>query len=232
TVAALTGATDAHVLVPASSTADGEPALGDDVLAYDDALAGELLAAAREDDPDARAIAAEAARAGLWLAELDAPQPVLVAFDRGETDELGAALETVASLAGGPSVDLDETIAAGHGSVALADAEPDEDRVAAVTAYLDDQAGLTTISTALTGPAAFLGETRAELQQLLAVGWRDGPEAWSERAEARAILNDDRAHAIELQQQQPVQLLSGSAPMPVWIRNDLPYPAEVTIIAV
>jgi len=232
TVAALTGATDAHVLVPASSTADGEPALGDDVLAYDDALAGELLAAAREDDPDARAIAAEAARAGLWLAELDATQPVLVAFDRGETDELGAALETVASLAGGPSVDLDETIAAGHGSVALADAEPDEDRVAAVTTYLDDQAGLTTISTALTGPAAFLGETRAELQQLLAVGWRDEPEAWSERAEALAILNDDRAHAIELQQQQPVQLLSGSAPMPVWIRNDLPYPAEVTIIAV
>ena len=232
TVAALTGATDAHVLVPASSTADGEPTLGDDVLAYDDALAGELLAAAREDDPDARAIAAEAARAGLWLAELDATQPVLVAFDRGETDELGAALETVASLAGGPSVDLDETIAAGRGSVTLADAEPDEGRVAAVTAYLDDQAGLTTISTALTGPAAFLGETRAELQQLLAVGWRDEPEAWSERAEALAVLNDDRAHAIELQQQQPVQLLSGSAPMPVWIRNDLPYPAEVTIIAI
>lgn len=232
TVAALTADSDAHVLVPASSTTNDEPALGDAVLAYDDELASALLGAAREEDPDLQAAETEIARAQLWLAELDADGPLLVAFDRGETDGLAAAIETATSLAGQRPVSLEATLDAADGSVALDDTEPDTSRIAAIAGYLDDQPGLTTISTALAEPAAFLGETRAEMQQLLSVAWQDDAEGWSERAEALAVLNDDRAHAIELQQQQPVQLLSGSAPMPVWIRNDLPYPAEVTIVAV
>ena len=230
TVAALTAGVDARVLVPASSTVDGAPALGDTVLAYDDELADVLIEAGEAADPDG--LGTELARARLWLEELEADEPLLIAFDRGEVEGLAAALDTVTSLSGPSSPALDETLAAAAGSVPLDDREPDADRAAAVTAYLNDQAGLTTISTALAEPAAFLGETRAELQQLLAVGWLDDAEAWSARAEALAALNDDRAHAIEVQQQQPVQLLSGSAPMPVWIRNDLPYPAEVTIVAI
>lgn len=232
TVAALTAGADARVLAPASSTVDGAPALGDAVLAYDDGLADALMTAAEETDPDALALDTEVARAQLWLEELAADEPLLIAFDRGDTEHLAAAVETVTSLSGRETVGLDEILEVGSGSVALEEAPADEGRVAAVTAYLDDQAGLTTISTALAEPAAFLGETRAELQQLLAVGWQGDPDAWGVRATALAALNDDRAHAIEVQQQQPVQLLSGSAPMPVWIRNDLPYPAEVTIVAI
>jgi hypothetical protein len=232
TVAALTDGTDARVLAPASSTTDDEPSLGADVLAYDDELASALLAAGREEDPDRRALETEAVRAQLWLAELDADAPLLIAFDRAETDGLADALEAATSLGSGKLVGLGGVLDAAGGSVSLRDAEPDEDRVAALAGYAEDQPGLTTISTALAEPAAFLGATRAEMQQLLSVAWQGDDEGWDARAEALAILNDDRAHAIELQQQQPVQLLSGSALMPVWIRNDLPYPAEVTIIAV
>lgn len=231
-VDALARDNDARVLVPASSTAADAPALGGEVLAYDDALAGSLLSAAREEDPEARDLAIELARAQLWITEAEAEEPLIVAFDRGEADELSVALHAATALSSQAPLGLGEVLDASGGSVALDEATPDAERIDAIGAYLDAQAGLTTISTALAHPAAFLGETRAELQQLLAVGWNDDAEGWSARAESLAALNIDRAGAIEMQQQQPVQLLSGSAPMPVWIRNDLPYAAEVTIIAI
>ena len=222
-VEALTDPGDARVLVPASSTTSHEPALGAAVLAYDDTLAGDLLAASADE--------IDVARAEAWLAEIEAEGPLLVAFDRGETPRLEAALDA-ASFAGQKPVTLDEVLAAGRGSVDLIDADPDSPRIDAIHAYLDDREGLATISTALKNPAAFLGETTAEVQQLLSVSWSDDDSEWTERASALSDLNDDRAHAIEIQEQQPIQLLSGSAPLPVWIRNDLPYPAEVTIVAI
>lgn len=252
TVSALTADRDAHVLVPASSTSDGSARLGDDALAYDDELSDLLLDAARESDPEARENAVDVARTEIWRAASASDGPLLLALDRmgsdalttdadgatvvdaelevsaeGLADAVGAALENPAAT----GASLKDVLGEAEGSVSLVDAEHDPERTAAVTDYLDISPDLEHISTALDNPDLFLGQVRAEAQRVLAVSWVTNPEAWSVRAENFAALNADRAVAIDLQDPQPVQLLSPEAPMPVWIRNDLPYPATVTIVA-
>ncbi|WP_110587933.1 DUF6049 family protein [Microbacterium suaedae] len=251
-VTALAGDTDARVLVPASSTVDGDTHLGDDVLAYADALSAQLLDAAREGDAVARAQALTAATAEIWLAASEADGPLLLALDRmgsdalttdaegativdaelslsseGLADAVDAAMATPAVT----STSLDGVLSAADGSVSLIDVDADPERRGAVEAYLEDQPALTHISKALESPEVFTGQVRAEILRVLSVGWVTNPQGFAEQSERLSALNDDRAVAIDIQQPAPVQLLSPEAPMPVWIRNDLPYPAHVTIVA-
>ncbi|WP_156761423.1 DUF6049 family protein [Microbacterium karelineae] len=251
-VAALADGSDARVIVPASSTTDGAARLGDDALAYDDALSDRLLEIARASDPVVRAQAISAATAEVWLAASESDQPLLLALDRMGSDALttdsegativdaelemsaeglAGAVDAVLSTPALTGATLRDVLDAAHGSVSLSDVPPDEERRAAVEAYLEDEPQIAHISKALENPALFTGQVRAELLRLLSVGWATNPEGFAERSASLAALADDRAVAIDIQQPAPVQLLSPEAPMPVWIRNDLPYPARVTIIA-
>ena len=254
TVSALVGDSAARVLVPASTTPNGSAALGDDALAYDDALSNDLLEAARLGDSAQRERALTVATAEIWLAASQSDQPLLLALDRMGSDDLttddtGTEIvdgeldlsaeglnETVAAALASPAlspVGLEEMLSAGSGHVGVAATNEDAAREKAVVDYLAAAPGLEHIATALTTPDHFLGQVRAELQRLLSVSWATNPDGWLTRAQDFVELNADRAVAIDIQQiQQPVQLLSAEAPMPVWIRNDLPYEAKVTVIAV
>lgn len=252
-VAALVGSSSSRVLVPASSTDDGSARLGDDALAYDDELSGALLEAARMGDPSQRERALTVATAEIWLAAEQSDQPLLLALDRMGSDDLttddaGTEIvdgeldlsadglrESVAAALTSPAmspVGLADAVAAGTGHVSVTASDTDEARENAVVDYLAAEPGLEHIATALTTPDQFLGQVRAEAQRLLSVSWATNPDGWITRAEDFARLNADRAVAIDIQQiQQPVQLLSAEAPMPVWIRNDLPFEANVTVVA-
>lgn len=254
TVSALVGDSAASVLVPASTTANGSAVLGDDALAYDDALSHALLDAARLSDAAERERALTVATAEIWLAASQSDQPLLLALDRMGSDDLttddaGTEIvdgeldlsaeglrDAVAAALTSPAlspVGLDEVLSAGSGHVGVTATNEDTAREQAVLDYLTAEPGLEHIATALTTPDHFLGQVRAELQRLLSVSWASNPDGWLTRAENFVELNADRAVAIDIQQiQQPVQLLSAEAPMPVWIRNDLPYEAKVTVIAV
>ena len=254
TVSALVTDAAASVLVPASTTTNGSAALGEDALAYDDALSHALLDAARLGDAAERERALTVATAEIWLAASQSDQPLLLALDRMGSDDLttddaGTEIvdgeldlsaeglnDAIAAALTSPAlspVGLDEVLSAGSGHVGVTATNEDTAREQAVLDYLTAEPGLEHISTALTTPDHFLGQVRAELQRLLSVSWASNPDGWLTRAENFVELNADRAVAIDIQQiQQPVQLLSAEAPMPVWIRNDLPYEAKVTVIAV
>ncbi|MTE24128.1 DUF6049 family protein [Microbacterium sp. ZXX196] len=246
--AALTSGDGARVLVPASDTADGEPALGESTIAYDDALSDRLLAAAALADPAERDRALSAATAEIWLAADD--EPVVLALDRmgsdtlttdqagsvvvdAEADVTADGLDAAVGAALGTPASTPRTLSAlaGSGSIPLTEYEVDEARIAAVAGYLADVPGLQHIATALEDPSLLTSQTRAEFLRLLAVSWSTNPDGWQEAAETLDALNTDRQQAIDIQQPSPVQLLSPEAPMPVWIRNDLPYPANVVIVA-
>ncbi|NHI15866.1 DUF6049 family protein [Microbacterium excoecariae] len=246
--AAITAGDGARVLVPASDTADGEPALGERTIAYDDALSDRLLAAAALADPAERDRALSAATAEIWLAADD--EPVVLALDRmgsdtlttdqagsvvvdAEADVTADGLDAAVDAALGTPASTPRTLSAlaGSGSIPLAEYEVDEARIAAVAGYLADVPGLQHIATALEDPSLLTSQTRAEFLRLLAVSWSTNPDGWEDAAETLDALNTDRQQAIDIQQPSPVQLLSPEAPMPVWIRNDLPYPANVVVVA-
>lgn len=253
TVSTLVRGSAARVLVPASATDDGSAVLGDDALAYDDALSDALLDAARMSDAPTRARALTVAKAEIWLAAEQSGGPLLLALDRMGSDDLttddaGTEIvdgeldlsaegldEAIHAALDTPStshVGLDDVLAAGSGHVGVAATTEDPLREQAVVDYRAAEPGLAHIATALARPDHFLGQVRAEAQRLLSVSWATNPEGWLTRAEDFVALNADRAVAIDIQElQQPVQLLSAEAPMPVWIRNDLPYEAKVTVIA-
>ncbi|MGI6878532.1 DUF6049 family protein [Microbacterium sp. gxy059] len=244
---------DARVLVPASSTVDGSPALGQSVLAYDDAAGDALLEAAQATSSFDRETALVAATAELWLGASETDGPLLVALDRMGSDELDTDAEGVTSPSTAPDVTADglreavqaglrspafaptglsDALAAGSGSVALREAPDDEERVAAVRRYQELAPAIWHISTALERPELLRGQTRAEMLRFLSVGWTTNHDAWADRRVAFEAELARRGEAIDLQDPSPVHLLSPEADMPVWIRNDLPYPARVVIEAV
>ncbi|WP_221583272.1 DUF6049 family protein [Microbacterium sp. G2-8] len=251
-VSALTADSDAHVLVPAWTTGDEAPQLGDDILAYDQDVSTALLDAASESDAVVRDEAYTTATAQIWLAAQETEQPLLLALDRmgsdrlttdpnGQTvsdteldltaDGLRDAVLTAMRNPAFTHTGLGDVLDASGGAVALRDLDPPQAAAAAVTAYLEDEPGIDHISKALVNPALFTGQVRAEALHQLQVSWRTNAEGWRDDAERFAELNDDRATAIDIQEPSPVQLISPEADMPVWIRNELPYPATLTIHA-
>ncbi|WP_029150276.1 DUF6049 family protein [Microbacterium indicum] len=241
-------------LVPSSSTADGAAALGEDALAYDDELSGRLTEIAQETDGQARASELVAATAAIWLASSADDQPLLLALDRmgsdalaaeeedGDDDEADATPDVTAeglrdailSTMRSPGLDaqgLGAVLDARSGAVSLAAPSSDDEGVAAVQQFAADEPKIAHTSTALEQPALLTSQTRAEFLRTIAVSWATNPDGQQTRFEAFALLDAQRIDAIVIQEPQPVQLLSPEAPMPIWIQNDLPYTAKVTVIA-
>ncbi|MBP2436803.1 DUF6049 family protein [Microbacterium amylolyticum] len=252
-VTSLTDDSDARVLVPASHTASGNTAIGDDTIAYDDALATLLLDAADEDTVAARDDKLLRATAEMWIASNASEQPLLIALDRlgsdslttddeGDTvavttpqvtaDGLRDAVRAVAGRTDSASEDLTALLSADTQEVALTDAVANDTFIGAVNTFVADEPAIAHTASALVHPAQLIGQVRAEMLRVLSVSWATNPDGAEARAESFAVLTDQRAHAIDIQQPQPVQLLSPEAPMPVWIRNDLAYPARVVITAI
>ena len=194
-----------------------------------------------------------AATVRVWAAAAERDEPLLLALDRMGSDELATnddgaivadtqlplsasgLIDAVAATTDGAVAEfahLDDVLSVDGGAVELTETAADAGRVDAVATYLATEPALDHIATALENPDLFTGQVRSELHRILAVTWASNTEGWQQTADDFASLNDDRAVAIDLQDQQPVQLLSAEAPMPVWIRNDLPFTAIVTVVAI
>jgi len=259
-IRALRGVDEAAVtLVPSDATAEGAegaavPARGDGVLVYDAAASAALDGIARESDEVARGEATAAASAELWFAAREAGRegaPLLVALDRGvaepaaasaEDDDatdtgddaqarLSAAIDAIAASPLTAPARLDDLLDAPAEPVTVADAQPNAARTAFVAETVDVEQRVATTATVLEDPAVLTGQMRAETLQLLSVGWDGRRSAWEDavgtyRERARA-----RADAVAIQPPTTVQLISAGADLPVWIRNNLPYPVTVTLVA-
>lgn len=233
--------------VPASSaTADGAAA-----LVYDEGASEALDAVALASTEQARASATAVATAELWFAGRDAGDaPVLVALDRGLTTppfpgegdaadvppvdleaRLSAAVDTVALSSTVDTVHLDELLAVPPARVTPVDAPADAERVAFAQSIPSGENRVATIATVLENPDMLTGIVRAEALQALGAGWAAQPDAWADVAAGFSQRTRDRAQAVAIQEPAPVNLLSSAASLPVWIRNDLPWPVTVTLHA-
>ncbi|MDT0157834.1 DUF6049 family protein [Microbacterium sp. ARD32] len=218
----------ATTILPSSSlsgtTAARAEVDGHGILVTDAAASARLSAAAQLTDPAAidRDIAAAAGH--LYFTSRESAT-ALVGLSRSETRS-PVALRSLLSAFGTPGVGLAGLRAAPAASAGLK-TTAGAVRPAALKTMLADERRLQDFSSILDDPDQLLAPERIRLMRTIAVGLSDDAftTAVRERAEhVRTLLG-----SVTIQRPKPVQLIAASAPLPVWVRNDLPWPVQLSL---
>jgi hypothetical protein len=204
------------------------------LLVYDGPVSAALRDASRVNDPALRGAPLAVANAYLAFATADAAgRPLLLAVDRA-VDRTAAGLAAVVDAVDqAPGLDLvpfGQLQAAAPVEATVVDAPADEQRVAVASALFSSEDQLGPLSTVLADPTLLTGPERAEILQLLGNGWRDRPDEWNAAVEAHRTRTAATQGAVEILDPTPVNLAGSGAPLGIWVRNDLPYPVEVTLV--
>ena len=230
-----TEAAPARVLVASTNLASG-PATASAAVGsvatpiYDAEVSRALTTAAAENDTARRGAALASASGHLAFARTGAvDRPVLAVLDRGGDRSRVSLRATLGSLASAPGY-TPTTLAAILGTawteVSLGEASTDAARAADVAALLSDEDTIDRFATILDQPELLTGRQRAEVLQVLNVAWTgdaarqavaDHRDATQTTLDSVGILSSD------------FRLVSSSAPLRPWVRNDLPWPITVVL---
>lgn len=197
-----------------------------DLLITDAAASIRLSAAVERGDPAAVDSDLAAVAGHLFFAG-QREALTAIALDRSESrspEALRAALMAFAS----PGTTLSALRAAAPASVTLTEATPGA-RVAELNSMLAGEDRLTAFASILDEPAALLAPDRIRLLRALGVGLTD--EQFAERTAAHAERVSTTLASVSVQKPKPVQLFTSAAPLPVWVRNDLPWPVTVNLFS-
>lgn len=231
-------------LVPSTSTragADGATVPGRavageaDLLVYDADVSRELHAASIEEATTLRGAPLTAAAAFLSFAVAESGgEPVVVTLDRAE-DRSRVAMRTAITSAGqAPGVTpvtLGGVAARIPAAVEIADAPVDEARVSAASSLLADETALSRFATVLDDVSLITGPERAEILQLLGLAWLPDPTGWQTAVDVHRADTATTLDSVGILPPSPINLFSAGAPIPIWVRNDLPYPVNVVLFA-
>jgi hypothetical protein len=219
----------------ATVEAHGTTAGGAGVLVYDAEISAALGEASMVDESALRGAALTEATALLTFATQDAAgAPILLTPGRGQDRSLVSlriAIASVANVAGAELVPLARLAEATPSIVAVADAAPEQTRVDAASALAADEHLLTDFASILDQPALLTGPERTSVLQLLGVAWSGEPERWATSLATHREETVTTLGSVGIQPPSTIQLLSPEAPLPVWVRNDLPYPVNVVLYA-
>lgn len=217
---------DVTTILPSSSMAASSGAVieidGNDVLVMDATASAALSDAAAEDEVTLREREIVEAIAQLSFAS----GPMLVGLDRDETRTSDALRETILSIGSiATPIGLDALRAAAPASGTLAGAEA-TDRVSILSEMLAGEAHLAAFSSILDDPLVLRAPERMQILRLIGVGAAD---SYTEDADAHRTQTSTTLDAVGVQQPSPIQLFTSAAPLPVWVRNDLPWPVNVRL---
>lgn len=208
---------------------------GAQVLVYDADASRALATAAATDMPLTRAEAlAEASAYAALAVAADPSAPLLVALDRpSEVTGAGARAAVVAGthLAGRAATDLATLTAAPAATLSIAGGEVPTDRAADLTALLAGEDELTDFATILADPALITARERASILQLLGNGWRAQPAQAAAALEAHRTQTQETLEAVAVVPPSDITLAATSAPLTFSVRNDLPWPVSLRLIA-
>ncbi|WP_424446683.1 DUF6049 family protein [Microbacterium sp. CH-015] len=219
-----------------SATAAWAQSDGAGVLVYDAEISAALheASAAPGSVTQAAALAAASAYAHLATSGTDRTAPLLVTVDRAATrtgDALRTALTAASSLAGRTAVDLDTLMSGTPAAVTLAaDAEPDADRVAALTDFLQGEGDLASFATILADPTVLTAPERATVLQLLGNAWREAPVAFADAVTQHQAATATTLDAVGIVPVSDITLLATAAPLTFTVRNDLAWPVSLVLI--
>ncbi|GAB6859799.1 DUF6049 family protein [Microbacterium xylanilyticum] len=198
---------------------------GSAVLVSDDAVSAALSAAAEQSDPTARGDALTATNAMLWF---DAPgSTVLAGLSRADSRPAQGLTDAVTAFSGGLDGRLDRVLSAPPAELTVA-TESAEDRAAAVLALQQDADRLAQFATILARPADLTVRERISMMRLLGVGVHTSPDDFAAALSAHRSATQKTMKAVGIQPSNPI-LISPKVNVPVWVRNDLPYPVRVRL---
>ncbi|MEZ3160659.1 DUF6049 family protein [Microbacterium sp. BWT-B31] len=225
TTAGRTGAT-----VPARARAADA-----DVLVYDADASAALRTASTVDGVGERGAPLTAATAFLSFATADAAgAPLLVTVDRADARSrvaLRAAINAATHAPGAVEATLEAIVGAAPQPVQVADVAADEARVAAASALSSGEASVSRFATILDDPSLLTGPQRADTLQLLGLAWLADEGAWGAAMAANAEATTATLDSVGMLQPSTIQLIAYDAGVPVWVRNELPYPVHVMLYA-
>lgn len=214
-----------------STSVRGEAAAHSAVDARDllitDAAASARMSAAVERTDEAAADAGLAAVAGhLFFAE-QRSELTAVALDRSETRSAAALRDALVAFAT-PGTTLSALRAGAPASVSLAETTGGA-RVAGLNGMLAGEDRLAAFATILDDPAVLLAPERIRVLRSIGVGLSD--EEFAEATAAHSDRVSSTLASVSVQKPKPVQLFTSAAPLPVWVRNDLPWPVTVNLFS-
>ena len=234
---------DALTIVPSASTDIDTSAVparatagdGAGALVYDSEVSDWLSEASLTPENVLRGRPLTAAAALVALAADAAGEtPMLVALDRSADRAriaLSAAIDTATALPTTRAASLLEIADAQPHPIELADSTIDPARVAQASALFDDEDDLAAFATILDDPSVLTGRERAELLQLLGVGWVPDPAVWMQTAMEHREATTATLGAVSIVPPSHINLLNTAGPLQFWVRNELPYPVNVVLVA-
>lgn len=196
------------------------------VLVTSSSASDRLSAAVEETDATARDREIGAAAAHLLLnAATAGSAPLLVGLDRSETRDGGSLHAALASLgATGPRL---STLTAAAPVRVDVTAKADSARAPMLHDLLVGEQELTQFGTILKDPLVLLAPERIQILRLIGVGL--APDDVTTAVAAHHKATRKTLSSVGVQEPSPVQLLTAAAPLPVWIRNELPWPVTVEL---
>lgn len=231
------GASGAATLTTTVAVASPSPPAharaGDAGLLVTDAdLSAALSAAAGAPDPLDRASALARASALETLPATGGATIVALERDPSRTAvALRAAIDTAQNFPGAQPATLGALLGREAGEVAISDQSLPTARVDAVSPLLDGEQRIASFASVIAEPSLLTGVERAEILQLLSLGWSGQDAAWADALDAHAQATQATLSAVAIMPPSPIQLVAADAEIPVGIRNDLPYPVTVTLHA-
>lgn len=220
----------ATTVLPSSAATASAPLAqvdGHRVLRYEAPASAAVSRAIDESDAAVRGSALTTALAHLTIG--GSTGPVLVALDRDDTRTVDGLREAVDALRMiGTPLRLDELLAADTPPATIRTVGAPA-RAEAVPALLADEAKLTAFATALDEPAQLTQRERIRLLRLLSVG--EPPDGFGTALAAHRTRTTATISAVAIEPTSDVQILSATVDLPVWVRNDLPWPVTVHLAA-
>ncbi|MGM1018454.1 MAG: DUF6049 family protein [Actinomycetota bacterium] len=224
-------ASETTTILPSTSVRSPDSAVGtvdgERVLLTNSAASAAFSTATATIDPEARQSALAEAIALLALG--DPAEPLLIGLARSEDRTADALRDTIAAIDGrGDMVGLDDLLAENAPAIEVV-TDPDASRGPALERLLADEEELTAFSSILDDPMLLMAPERIQIMRTISVGSVSGEfaaEVETHREQTRTTLD-----AVGIQPPSPVQLISAAAPLPVWVRNDLPWPVNVRLSA-
>lgn len=206
---------------------------GSDVLVTDAAISAALHEASLIDDSARRGAKLAAATAHLTFAAADAAgSPLLVTLGRDADRSivaLGSTLLAVAQAPGAAPATLDDLRAEPARLSGLAETSGAPERAGAASTLFADEEALARFATVLDEPRQLTAPEQTAILQLLGVAWAAEPADWTTALAEHRDATQETLDSVGLLTVPDVQQIGPSADIPVWVRNDLPYDANVVL---
>ncbi|MBS1908001.1 MAG: hypothetical protein JST33_15890 [Actinobacteria bacterium] len=198
---------------------------GTGVLVSDAAVSAALNTAAADPDANSRGSALTAANAMLWFT---APgSTVLAGLSRADVRSEQGLTSAVTTFSGGQDGRLDRVLAQPAAALTVA-TESAQERAAAVVALNQDAGHLAEFATILDRPADLTVRERISMMRLLGVGVHTTPDDFATALREHRTATRKTMDAVGIQPSNPI-LISPKVDVPVWVRNELPYPVHVRL---